>query len=211
VAPGDDFDRWRSPDTPTWIADHRLAATRACVARRSLGPSDGTVADVVATLRDHGRGPWGSPATAADDSAAHPVATLLGAPTESEQISVCMHLRDYQATTASLVVDLRPDAPPRAWACLGSPCASVYVPFFPPDVPVVLRDPAQWQRFSQLREHVETDPDGLATVRSVLAPIERELWDAADAAFAAGTQEARTAFAADATSRVTSGLVALGV
>jgi dipeptidase len=211
VAAGDDFDRWRSPDTPTWIADHRLAATRACVARRSLGPSDGTVADVVATLRDHGRGPWGSPATAADDSAAHPVATLLGAPTESEQISVCMHLRDYQATTASLVVDLRPDAPPRAWACLGSPCASVYVPFFPPDVPVVLRDPAQWQRFSQLRERVETDPDGLATVRSVLAPIERELWDAADAAFAAGTQEARTAFAADATSRVTSGLVALGV
>ncbi len=32
VTAGDDFDRRRAPDTPTWIADHRLAATRACVA-----------------------------------------------------------------------------------------------------------------------------------------------------------------------------------
>ncbi len=211
VAPGDDFDRWRAPDTPTWIADHRLAATRACVARRALGPSDGTAAQVVATLRDHGRGPWGAPDTAADLSAGHPVPTLLDAPAEPEQVSVCMHVRDYQATTASLVVDLRADAPPRAWACLGSPCASVYVPFFPPDLPRVLRDPAQWQRFSRLRERVETDREGLANVRSVLAPIEHELWDAADVAFAAASQDSRNAFTADATDRVTSGLAALGV
>jgi hypothetical protein len=210
VAPGTDFDRWRAPDTPTWIADHRLAATRACVARRSLGAADGTAADAVATLRDHGRGPWGTP-DAEDDSRDHPAPNLLDAPTEAEQVSVCMHLRGYQATTASLVVDLRADAPPRAWACLGSPCASVYMPFFPPDVPVVLRDPAQWHRFSHLRERVETDPDGLATVRSVLAPIERDLWEAADVAFAADTQDARTAFTADATQRVASGLDALGV
>jgi dipeptidase len=211
VTPSDDFDRWRAPDTPTWIADHRLAATRACVARRRLGLSDGTVADVVATLRDHGRGPWAAPDVDDDASTGHPVPTLLDAPTEAERVSVCMHVRGYQATTASIVVDLRADGPPRAWACLGSPCASVYVPFFPPDVPVVLRDPAQWQRFSGLRERVETDPEGLTAVRSVLAPIERDLWDAADAAFAAGTQDARTAFTADATARVTSGLDALGV
>ena len=211
VARGDDFDAWRAPDTPTWIADHRLTATRACVARRSLGPFAGTVADVVATLRDHGRGPWGSPSTAGNETPEHPVPTLLDAPTESELVSVCMHVRGYQATTASLVVDLRADAPPRAWACLGSPCASVYVPFFPPDVPIVLRDPAQWQRFSQLRERVEIDPEGLAKVRSVMAPIERELWDAADAAFAAATQDARIAFTVDATARVASGLAALGV
>ena len=97
-------------------------------------------------------------------------------------MSVCMHVRNYQATTASLVVDLRVDTPSRAWACLGSPCASVYVPFFPPDVPVVLRDPAEWHRFAALRERVETEPDGLEAVRSALGPIERELWDAADAA-----------------------------
>jgi len=126
-------------------------------------------------------------------------------------VSVCMHVRDYQATTASLVVELRGDAPPRAWACLGSPCASVYVPFFPPQVPAVLRDPAQWQRFAHLRERVETDPGGLGEVRAVWAPVEDDLWDAADDAFAAGTQSAADAFAAEASTRVTSGLSALGV
>jgi dipeptidase len=211
VSPGDDFDRWRNPDTPTWIADHRLAATRGCVARRSLAASDGTVADVVATLRDHGRGPWGAPTATDDHTEDHPVAPLLDTPTQAEQVSVCMHLHGYQATTASLVVDLRADAPARAWACPGSPCASVYVPFFPPDVPVVLRDPAQWQRFARVRERVETEPGGLAAVRTVLAPIERELWEAADAAFAADTRQARTAFTANASARVASGLDALGV
>ena len=210
VARGDDFDARRAPDTPTWIADHRLAATRACVARRSLSPGRATVADVVATLRDHGRGPWGAPGTDYDHGA-HPVPTLLDAPTERERVSVCMHVRNYQATTASLVVDLRTDAPPRAWACSGSPCASVYVPFFPPHVPTVLCDPAQWERFACLRERVETDPGGLAAVREVLAPIEQELWDAADAAFAAGTQATLSAFTADASAHVASGLAALGV
>jgi hypothetical protein len=122
-----------------------------------------------------------------------------------------MHLRGYQATTASLVVDLRADAPVRAWACLGSPCASVYVPFFPPVVPVVLRDPAQWERFAQLRELVETEADGLTRVRAAFDPIERDLWAAADAAFAAGAQEPLAAFTADASKRVASGLSALGV
>jgi secernin len=210
LRPGDDFDRRRAPDAPTWIADHRLAATRACIARRSLDPSGATIADVVATLRDHGRGPWGAPG-APDTSDDYPVPTLIESPTQAEQVSVCMHLRDYQATTASLVVDLRADAPPRAWACLGSPCTSVYVPFFPPDVPVALRDPAQWQRFARLRDRAETDADGLARARAVLGPVEQDLWDAADAAFAAGTDEARTAFTADATAALTSGLAQLGV
>jgi len=210
VAPGTDFDARRAPDTPTWIADHRLAATRACVARRTLGATDQAVADVVATLRDHGRGPWGAPGATAP-SIGDPVPTLVAAPTEAESVSVCMHLRDYQATTASMVVDLRAGEPVRAWACLGSPCASVYVPCFPPAVPDVLRDPAQWQRFARLRERVETDPEGLAQVRAVLGPIERELWDAADAAHTAGTDAATTTFVADASDRVTSGLAALGV
>ena len=54
---------------------------------------------------------------------------------------------------------------------------------FPPQVPAVLGDPAQWQRFAQLRERVETDPDGLDEVRAVWAPVERDLWDAADDAW----------------------------
>ena len=57
VAPGADWDERRAPDVPTGIADHRLAATRACVARGTpLTP-----AEAVATLRDHGTGPWGAP------------------------------------------------------------------------------------------------------------------------------------------------------
>src|SRR5262249_23566342 len=108
-------------------------------------------------------------------------------------------------------VDLRTDRPIRGWACLGSPCASVYVPFFPPAVPGVLRDPAQWERFARLRERVETDPDGLTAVRGALTPIEHELWEAADSAFAAGTQESLGAFPDEATGLVTSGLDALGV
>lgn len=209
LARDDNFDSRRARDTPTWIADHRLAATRACVARRSLAPGRTTVADVVATLRDHGRGPWGAPGI--DEHDDHPVPTLLDAPTEAARVSVCMHVRGYQATTASFVVDLRDDEPSRAWACLGSPCASVYVPLFPPRVPAVLRDPAQWLRFAQLRERVETDPDGLGAVRAVLAPIERDLWDAADDAHATGAQSAVDALMADTTARVTAGLTSLGV
>ncbi|HYV60012.1 MAG TPA: hypothetical protein VFA62_08085, partial [Acidimicrobiia bacterium] len=48
VPAGADFDRWRNPRTPTGIADHRLGATRQCVAS---GASALTAADVVATLR----------------------------------------------------------------------------------------------------------------------------------------------------------------
>jgi hypothetical protein len=45
VEPGADFDLRRSPAIPTGIADHRLAATRACIARRSAGTNDRAVAD----------------------------------------------------------------------------------------------------------------------------------------------------------------------
>src|SRR5262249_36651676 len=55
---GADFDRWRTPRTPTGIADHRLGATRQCVA---TGGAALTAADVVATLRHHGERPWGAP------------------------------------------------------------------------------------------------------------------------------------------------------
>src|SRR5690606_11580088 len=50
VPPGTDWDARRAPDAPTGIADHRLAATRACVARGG----DVSPAEAVAALRDHG-------------------------------------------------------------------------------------------------------------------------------------------------------------
>jgi len=44
--------------------------------------------------------------------------------------TVCMHVDDVEATTASMVVSLsEPSAgPPVAWCLLGSPCTSVFVP-----------------------------------------------------------------------------------
>jgi len=214
VPAGADFDRWRSPSVPTSLADHRLAATRACVARRLPDAA----ADVAATLRDHGAGAWGSPAalpaagTSAGsraESAANPVPAFTDP--DNRHITVCMHVRDFQATTASFVAELQPDAPPRAWACLGSPCASVYVPFFPPSVPPVLTDPAQWARFAALRDRVERDASALAEVRTVLAPVEQELWAEADALVAAGDAGPRTGFGRRAGARVDDALTTLGV
>jgi hypothetical protein len=200
VEAGASFDAWRAPGFPTSIADHRLAATRACVARRPGG-----IADVVATLRDHGNGPWGDPEEAGAN------ALPQEGDADGRNVTVCMHLRGYQATTASLVAALTVDAPPRVWACPGSPCASVYVPVFPPAVPGVLTDPAQWQRFARLRDRVEADPDALGIVRAVLAPVERELWEDADAAHATGTQGALAKCTAGASRTVDAALTTLGV
>ena len=208
VTPGTDFDRWRAPSVPTAIADHRLAATRACVAQRVRGSGDSAVAQIVATLRDHGAGPWGAPG-AADNAAISPLPDA--AAEDFRGVTVCMHVGDYQATTASMVADLRTDAPTRVWACLGSPCASVYVPFFPPTVPAALADPSQWHRFARLRDRVQADPDALAAVRGVLAPLETELWLEADDRFLTGTRGPLESFAESASRRVDAALVALAV
>ena len=126
-------------------------------------------------------------------------------------VTVCMHLRDDQATTASFVVELRAAAPPRVWACLGSPCVSVFVPFFPPEVPAILGDPAQWQRFARLRDRVEADPSALAVVRGALSPLEADLWAEADDADTSGAHGRRHAYVVGAGERVDAVLASLGV
>lgn len=215
VAPGADFDHWRSRTIRTSIADHRLAATTACIASRSPGGPQtlGTAAArVVAALRDHGNGPWGAPDAGADrdrECERNPVPAFHDE--HDRHVTVCMHLRADQATTASFVTELRTDAPPRAWACLGSPCAGVFVPFFPPAVPAILTDPSQWQRFARLRDRVESDPGALAVVHRALAPVESELWAEADEADAAGAHGPRDAFTERLTPRVDAALVTLGV
>jgi hypothetical protein len=95
-----------------------------------------------------------------------------------------MHVRGYQATTSSLVCRLPrdPNAPVEHWIALGSPCVSVYVPAFGGDLPSELSDAGTWQRFAALRDRVEADPtrhEELQAVRSVLDPVEQELWAAA--------------------------------
>jgi hypothetical protein len=168
VAPGCDWQAWRDPKAPTGIADHRLAVTRACV---SHGAEVG-LASIVAALRDHGPSRPGLPRDVEPDWSG---------------VSVCMHVRGYQATTASLVSRLPadPEAPARHWVALGSPCVSVYVPVIGDGLPAALADEARWQRFARLRERVEADPTGtveLASIRAELDPVEQQWWSETDVA-----------------------------
>ena len=209
VTPGRSFQDWRDPSVPTAIADRRLAPTSACVAAGiAADPDSFGPADLVATLRDHGTGPWGAPG--APSGAVPPPPAEVDA--DWNGITVCMHLRAYQATTASIVADLPtdPDAPLRAWVALGSPCASVYVPAFPPfGVPAELGRTDTWRRFARLRDRVEADPAALATIRERFAPVEAALWARADEVVARREPAALDEFVAGAWAPVERALVAL--
>jgi hypothetical protein len=207
VAAGADWDAWRDPTAPTGIADHRLAATRACIGR---GPGL-TPADAVATLRDHGTGPWGwpqardreSPAVGSEE--ATPPAPPEDVRDDWSGVTVCMHVRDYQCTTASMVAELpgrrrSSGAPIRVWASLGTACTGVFLPVaFRPGragaagadhdtaltvVPDVLGDAEAWAAFSALGRAVEAvdgaGASALARIRAVLGPIEADAWVEAD-------------------------------
>lgn len=183
---GPDWDR-ASTDVPagtafedrrdtSWapIADVRLACTVPAVAAAS-GTDD--PADLVAVMRHHGQRPWGRPGDDPADVSALP-APELGP--DGAGVTVCMHVRGYQATAASMVADLPadPKAALRLWACLGSPCCSVYLPVPGPGATGVaeLGHEATWQRFAALRRQVEADPSALPRVRAVLGPLEAEAW-----------------------------------
>jgi secernin len=172
VEAGTDIDTWRSPRIPTGIADHRLTATRACVATAT------TPRELVATLRHHGTGPWGAPG--ADPVEACPPPLEIG--DDFAGITVCMHTRGADTTTAAMVCELPADPAVgmRAWFALGSPCVSVFVPAFPPHVAPELARPEQWERFARLRERVEHHGEALAEIRAELAPVEAALWEEAD-------------------------------
>jgi secernin len=209
VAPGTSFDLWRDPDAWAAIADIRLACTIPAVedADRING-----AADLVALMRHHGERPWGAPGADATDVSAVPDPQIGP---NAEGVSVCMHVRGYDiVTAASMVCDLPVDErePLRAWVALGSPCASIYMPVFPPHgAPLALADPESWRRFDLLRQRAEQDAEGegLAVIRSVLAPVEVELWEEADAVAAEpGRQEA---FVDSVWTRVDDALRRLGV
>jgi hypothetical protein len=199
IPAGADWDERRAPDAPTGIADHRLAATRACVAR---GP-DLTPADAVAMLRDHGTGPWGAPGA---PGTADPPPPPDDVRADWSGVTVCMHVRGFQCTAASLVADLPADgAPLRLWASLGTPCTSVFLPvavFRPshlggagagrepfPVVPGVLGDEDAWRAFATLSRRAEAPGEhgtaALAAIRPRLAALEASVWDEADVLWAA--------------------------
>jgi secernin len=204
VAKGSDFDDWRQPDAPTGHADKRLAASRAFVAAASdpasisavsatvtatatatAKGSRGDPARAAALLRDHGSGPWGAPGSKGEVSEPP---TVLAA--DGTGVTICMHLRKFQATTSSMVAELSSDLdrPARVWAALGSPCASVYIPFIvppasygqPAPVAGVLGDEASARRFADLRLVAEAVPSQLSRVREGLDELEAGLWEQAD-------------------------------
>jgi dipeptidase len=206
VAPGTSFDRWRDPRSWSAQADVRLACTRPAVTDADAAPDP---AELAALLRDHGTHRWGRPGADLGDVAPLPVEHIGP---NAEGFSVCMHLRGYQATAASMICELPDDErrPLRAWVASGSPCVSVYVPVFPPDdVPAALSDENTWKRFLALRDRVEADGAALAEVREVLAPIEAELWEEADEV--ADRADRRAGFVARSWAPVDRGLSELGV
>lgn len=175
LSPGDDFDRWRDPATPTSLADVRLGASTRFLAAQDLEAL--SPAAFVAHLRDHGRGPWGEPA--AGHAPQPPPPPDAGDP---GCFTVCWHLRGYQATTSSMVAALPAEAggPVRAWFGPGSPCVTVYLPALLAGeeavVPRALGDETLWRRLAVLRERVEADPTAIMAIRQVLDPIEAEVW-----------------------------------
>jgi secernin len=202
VATGSRFDEWRDPQHPTGPADRRRAVTAACVATGAAALEPG---DLVGTLRHHGDVPWGQPGR---PGAVSPPPGGDG----DEAWSVCLHLPDLGlATTASLVAELPtdPGAPLRAWAALASPCASIYVPLFPPGGAPLLADAATWGRFASLRARVEVEPEALTVIRAGLAPIETQLW--VDADVAGRDEEHRRAVLGAAGAAVDAALARLGV
>jgi hypothetical protein len=139
-----------------------------------------TPADLAAHLRSHGAGPWARPGDPAGEVSPVPADAN---PVSGTGITVCMHVAGYQSTTSSMVAELPvdPEAPLRARVALASPCASIYVPVFPPHaVPPALGDAAVWARFAALRDHAWGSAEALAEVRAAWAPLEAELWAEAD-------------------------------
>jgi len=192
VPDGTDVDTWRNPATDTGFADARLAAGRAFVSRFGAGPSPGSIGsgarEAVGHLRDHGAGPWGAPG--GPGPVVPPPSEVLA---DGTGVTVCMHVRDFEATTASLLAELPAERnrPARAWVALGSPCASVYVPVLLPSgagadaqvcdaLPAALGTVDVWRRFAAVARAVESAPGALDAVRAVLGPLEAELWGEAD-------------------------------
>ncbi len=220
LAAGSSFQDLRSPDVPTGFADVRAASTTAVAERSGLDARD-----LAAGSRSHGDHPWGRPGGDPIDTTVDPVPGPT-ADFDGTGVSVCMHIRGFQATAASLLADLPAGSgePLRAWVALGSPCVSVYVPVFPPPaapggVPAVLAEEATWLRFRALRERVETahddgDDEALVAVRAVLGPLEDELWEEADAvatAWGGDDDPAAAAFAATVAPRLDAALGGLRV
>jgi dipeptidase len=104
-------------------------------------------------------------------------------PEDGNYFSLCMHVGSLMGTTASMVVRLsRGEGLPVAWAALGCPCTSVYLPYYlEGELPAAVsrggKDPSPdslWWSFRELLARVENNPEQIA-------PRVRAYWDALEA------------------------------
>ncbi len=226
VPVGSDFDEWRNKEAPTAHADIRLESSRKFLESISGEASNtrytgnieaikGTASLFAAHLRDHGTGPWGNPLSSATQAVPPPEYSLP----DGTGVSICMHIRGYQATAASMIAFLPAEkaSPSLCWVALGSPCCSVFVPVLPPDalldkplhIPAILEQEKIWKRFDSLRQRVEDDPPAITSIRKVLGPLENALWgQAPQFGYAADTW---SSFYEYASSHIQNALTELGV
>jgi dipeptidase len=147
----------------------RLQRSQAQLAAGAL-----TAPAMMRLLRDHGPDPAGGSA-------------WLSWPTGREVTTVCMHgLEEGGATAASMVAELVPGVPPRAWASMAPPCTGVFVPCWvdagPPEVLAaaegVAAPASPWWRYRRLWEAVARSQDPGAEVdriRAAWQPLEQQL------------------------------------
>lgn len=74
--------------------------------------------------------------------------------------TVCMHVPEVEATTASVIAELPSGPRPLVHALAGSPCTSLYVPLF---LGRPLGEPVAWERFAALRPEHRDALDELET------------------------------------------------
>jgi hypothetical protein len=147
----------RHPRQPVeTLVDPRLDASRALLA----GGTPLAVAAVQRHLRSHAGG---------DDG-----------------WTVCMHVDGVEATTASLVAELRPGGTAPARFLLGSPCTSIYVPLF---VHRPLGVPVRWDRLARLDR---LGPEARPVLDALEASLEDDARDDDDWSFEAWRRVDRT-------------------
>jgi secernin len=155
------FDDLRNKDAPTQHADVRLSANQKFLEEISKRPNV-TIYDFIEQLRDHnGKNPPPK------------LVTPFG-----EGITVCMHVKDFQLTQASMVCYL-PKAPhlnPKAFFALANPCSSIFLPAMVPKfVPRVLSERETWRTFYTISRLTEQNDQAYYEVTSRLNALEATL------------------------------------
>ena len=150
VERGADFDTWRDPRVPTVPADDRLAATSSCIAHAERCPHARLTSPrpSATTATAPGVRPGPIRATGRPSAARRRRAARIHGVLPRERAGV--HRRDDHVVDDRRAPRATPARPRARGSRSGSPCASVYVPAFPPRaVPAALasaRDVATLRR-----------------------------------------------------------------